>query len=1343
MESRNLKIKDYVTHERVPVRGDSHGNFTLSPLGFPFVNRSGYERGVTPPPRTFTADMLVKPDLMESEQGASPFLEYKDNFDFPRTDSDHDTFIVTAKITADDNGYYISSEHANFYAGSYVTIEVDDAIYEHLNGDFTVTGDNYIETTPITLPTDGVSCTVAFRPERTETSGENPLFIKFSGSGDNNGIYKLVVNEDDNGILHYTWMYKTSIDDASCADPITYTKGDNDNVHDHYRNRVSDEEVADYLNHVLGAAIECGKFRGVEYPVDSHGLLVKWFLSHGAIVHSVAGKTVVLDGFGHVVDTSGLGDCSGTPTPDEQGLSNIGVLNTWLMSTAGTNEYVDEPYDELSGDNNNIALDIKNSGERHTFVIQQDLENMVETPPRKTFIHLPTALDLADGTEVELNIALPVVEQPNTVGETTADVEAALKSFTDYVSQPMVYILSGKQSPLPNNAILNDDITTTENSFTFVPKHTIETDAEKIAFGLYNRHECPNTFHFVGTVTAVDGVVTSITVDEPFPYNRSSRRWKMYSKDVTCMVDVRTVEGETGQEGLTEHDTDSGAFDSTKTFYPAATGFTDPKLLDEDSIVATIYPTSTNTFPWRLNGRNRVRHLGLTTNASVDYVSGGDKPLTRLVFEMNERVYSGLSGLYSGFQPMSELRYCEENNDTTEGNSVLGSLLRVQLPAALDADVDDESADNMYVVSRATKAFHDLIGDFKVARVGYVSTRDYDNKTNTSWGFENDTPDPCPKPTISGTDNLQRLNDWETKIIHLPNYCLGVDENLERNLAYAGWNEFTHTVNFGIFYDKAIDKFVDSNGYNPSGTDGAPIYGNVNYGEFKDASGTTQKTEENYSYTDDTVPFNYTAENSVFKLFLPNPTEQTRNQYAAFIHGFLDLPIIKRGLRSISWLTDEASEFTNRNMEPFYPMSHVMSTDGIAFPDVSRSALQDIATMTEDTDVQRALLAIPDKVAIYNDSTIKEESLATELISVNIPDGDNDDDPVVGYMKSLLTMYSNGMPLHMYDAHRAINVENPDESDPYGKLLNVHEIGLYNRHGSLYNQHRYCDLATNSAMNYSEDVNMNYNLISDSGTDPQYAPVSLTTPLENVSSSFITNVFGGMYTRVHVKAMFSSALGRWIVKDYRQYPNCYLTPMYGAKTIDYTEKSYAYGNPKSYANRVPMSEGVKNNTFTAAKYVAACPEQPLWQLPCGVGSDYTDSMNKRYVEQAPMEMNPGCIPFLFESFPYDDDGKLNDTIKFRNLYESISTPMDANGDPKEGSVPEVNFWNIKLHIRPARSAYPGADIPSNSARTGGTIGEAMLGMFNDNEVLPRRKILLMESGQPLLLESNSPILLEG
>lgn len=1503
MESRNLKIKDYVTHERVPVRGDSHGNFTLSPLGFPFVNRSGYERGVTPPPRTFSADMLVKPDLAIVKKGdiividenqATIYMEYKDKFTFPRTDSGHDTFKVEAKLTSDDHGYHIITEHASFNIGCPVTIKVEDAAYDSVNGDYTVEEsiDYVVPSSTVVYVTD-LSCTVTFRPEQVETSASNPLFIKFTGSGDNNGIYKLVFNESDNGIMHYTWMYKTSIDEASCTDPITYTKGDNDNVHDHYRNRVSDEEVADYLHNRLGAAIECGKFRGVEYPVDSHGLLVKWFLSHGAIVHSVAGKTVVLDGFGHVVDTSGLGDCTGTPTPDEQGLSNIGVMNTWLMSTAGTNAYEDYPYEELNGDNNNIAIEVDKSGERHTFVIQQDLENMVQTPPRKTFIHLPTALDLADGTEVELNIALPVVGQPNPVGETTADVKVALKSFTDYVSQPIVYILSGKQNPLPSNSVLNSGITTSGDSFTIVPKHPYNIESGPIAFGLYNRHECSKTFRFAGNATTnqlndgvfvnqdhskvmfetvdnvskvgnyillkydvmttvigkvtelketsvvvdfgrvlkrpydgdyvveyngtrhnmslvegdvpvydidmdptdiavgdildfdvlegheeekrivsknttvetttfvfsspvssepddvIHGFFTSIEVtDKAFPYNRSSRRWKMHSKDATCMVDVRTVKGDPGQEGLTEHDDDSGAFDKTKTFYPAATEFTDPKLLDEDSIVATIYPTSTNTFPWRLNGRNRVRHLGLTTNASVDYVSGGDKPLTRLVFEMNEKVYKGLLGLYSGFRPISELRYCEENNDMAEENSVLGSLLRVQLPETLDADVDDENKDNMYVVSRAAKAFHDLIGDFKVARVGYVSTRDYENKKNTSWGFEEDrTIDPhnpetyiCPLPEIEDLppeaedlpteqpDNLQRLNDWETKIIHLPNYCLGVDAELNRNLAYAGWNEYTYKTNFRIFYDKdkAIDKFVDANGYNPSGIEGAPTYGNVNYGEFKDASGTTQKTEENYSYNDDTVPFNYTVENSVFKLFVKNADETTLNQYGAFVNGFLDLPIIKRGLRSISWLrldgfehADE-SEFEHRDMEPFYPLSHVMSTDGIVFPDVNRGALCELAQST-DEDVKRALLVMPDKVAVYNDETTKTLPFA-ELISVNMPnpeeDLENEDDnekmrKVIDYMKSLLIMYSNGMPLHMYDAHRAINVDTP--SGDYGSLLKAHEIDLYERNNSLMSeQHRYCDLAYNSTSGQtSEDVNMTYNLISESGTDPQDAPVSLTTPLENVSSSFIADVFEGMYTRVHVKAMFSSALGRWIVKEYRQYPNCYLTPMYGAKTIDYTEKSYSHGNPKSYANRVPMSEGVKNKKFSTAKYVAACPEQPLWQLPCGVGSDYMNSIYKRYVEQAPMEMNPGCVPFLLERFPYDDNGKLNDTIKFRNLYESISVPMDANGEPKDGAVPEVNFWNIKLHIRPARSAYPGADIPSNSARTGGTIGEAMLGMFHD------------------------------
>jgi len=1421
MESRSIKIKDYVTHERVPVRGDSHGNFTLSPLGFPFVNRSGYVPGGVPP-TTFNLNMLVKPDLTENESAISAILEYKDAFKFPRTDSDHDTFIVKATLVAGSEGYTIQTDSATFFENSIVTISVDDLTYEAVNGDYTVTGENYIETEPQSgIPEEGISCSVTFRPELTRDAGVDPLFIKFTGSEDNNGVYKLIVDEDDNGILHYTWMYKTSVQD-SCESqelPVEFDETMNDNVHDHYRNRFSDQEVADYITHVLGAAVECGKFRGAEYPADAHGLLVKWFLSRGAIVHSVAGKTVVIDGFGHVIDTSGIGNCSGTPRPEEENeeyvWSNIGKLNDWLMSTSGTNDYMDYPSGTLQGINNNIRLNVENSGERHTFVIQQDLEDMVNNPPRKTFIHLPAALDLADGTEVELNVALPVVSQPNTVSQEPQSVTNALKSFTDYVSQPRVYILSGKQNVLPNNGVMDSGISTSGNSFTLRTRHPMDVDdGSTIAFGLLNRYECPKTFRFTGTVDVatltdgrlnddhlsvlfngrerptlnkgdyillkydvdtplfgkvtheeeklvvsskesddgllvtfstpvvftpsndVHGFISDISVNSKFPYDTSSRRWKIYTKEPkrpTCIVDIKTVND---QDGLTEHTEDSGAFTASDPNQPSL----EPELIDNDSIIATIYPTSTNTFPWRLNGRTRVRHLGLTTNANVDYVDGGDKPLTRLVFEMNERVYSGFDSMFRGAHPISELRYGESNNDTAEGNSVLGSLLRVYLPQTLDADVDDEHKDEMYVVSRATKAFHDLIGDFKVARVGYVSTRDYENKKNTSWGFEEDrTIDPhnpetyiCPLPEteVSPTepDNLQRLNDWETKIIHLPNYCLGVDAELNRNLAYAGWNEYTHKDNFRIFYDKAIDKFVDSNGYDPSGAGASLTYGNVNYRYIKDASGTTQRTVDNFNYSsDEDIPFNYTAENSVFKLFIKNADEKTLNQYGAFVNGFLDLPIIKRGLRSISWLDPEEGtvdflkrdcEFTNRDMEPFYPMSHVMSTDGVAFPVVSRNTLRVVAQST-DEDVKRALLAIPDKVAVYNDETTRTLSSA-ELISANIPNPEEDDEnetmrKVIDYMKSLLTMYSNGMPLHMYDAHRAINVDSPNASDPYGALLNAHEITLYNRIAdNMEMQHRYCDLAYNDADGeYSEDINMTYNLISSEGTDPPDAPLSLTTPLENVSPQYISNVFKGMYTRVHVKAMFSSSLGRWVVKDYRQYPSCYLTPLYGAKTLDYTEKSYAYGNPKKYANRVPMSEGVENKKFSVSKYIAACPEQPLWQMPCGVGSDYTDAMNKRYVDVPPMEMNPGCVPFLLESFPYDDDGKVNNSVKFRNLYESVSTPMDANGDPKEGSVPEVNFWNIKLHIRPARSAYPGADIPSNSARTGGTLGEPTLGMFND------------------------------
>lgn len=1485
MEGRNLKIKDYVTHERVPVRGDSHGNFTLSPLGFPFVNRSGYDPNdpSSTPPTTFKADMLVKPNLMPAEESVQPVLEYKDEFKFPRTDSDNDTFLVKAVLKNSDSGYSISTDSARFYSGCCVTVVSEDVMFAALDGDYTVPAEheNYIvPDTQIELPEEGVSCTVTFRPELTDVS---PLFIKFTGSGENNGVYKLSWSEDDNHILHYTWMYKSSIEEACTPDQVEFSVGDNDNVYGHYRNRVSDQEVADYITNVLGPAIECGKFRGAEYPVDAHGLLVKWFLSRGKIVHSVAGKTVVLDGFGHVMNNSEFGDCSGVQADEtEQGPYNIGVLHSWLMSTAGTNEYEDYPNESLSSDNNNISIEVEKSGERHTFIIQQDLEDMVNTPPRKTFIHLPTGLDLEDGTEVELNVALPVTSQPDSVEDDEESVKAAIKSYADYVSQPRVYILSGKQTTLPNNSVQDIGISTDGNSFTLVPRHPLDvSNRAAIAFGLFNRYECNKTFRFNGDVdvtymndgkvddadpstilfnsvvsipsdkgdylllqydvitpimgkvsskesddaiivdfgrelkksydsayvveyngsecnvervdgetplyeielrnafssveqgTLLDFVVTEIheeekkivnkassgdgikvtfasplTVepdfeihgistkvsvsDKAFPYNRSSRRWQMYSKDATCMVDIRTVDD---QGGLTEHTEDSGAFDDEKTLEPKFPA--DPKLIDVDSIVATIYPTSTNTFPWRLNGRNRVRHLGLSTNANVDYIDEeGTKPLTRLVFEMNKNVYKALSGLYRGYKPVSNLRYYDDDTDNTYGNSIIGTLLKVCLPATLDADVDDEHTDDMHVVHTATNAYHDLVSDFKVARVGYLSTRDYANKKNTSWGYKSDRQGDCPLPDVSvpledGTE--QRLNDWETKIIHLPNYCLGVDENLERNLAYAGWNEYTHTKNFRLFYDEAVDPFVDFDGY------GNARVGNTRYRDFKDASGTTQRTVD--TYTDDVdgdVPFNYTAENSIFKLFVTDTSERTINQYGAFVHGFLDLPVIKRGLRPISWLTGEEDEFICRDMEPFYPSSHVLSTDGIAFPDVNRRALISVAKTVCDDDVKRALLAFPDKVAIYNHNITKD--LNTELISVNMTDmpdktcvDDKKYSPVVDYMKSLLVMYSNGMPLHMYDAHRAINVDEDSISGPYGELFKAHEIDLYKNNTPLrmHEQHRYCDIAYNTtAGQSSEDVNMTYNLIDGGYIDPTTVPVSLTSPLENMSEEFVKNVFvaqpdndentvhPGMYTRVHVKAMFSSALGRWIVKDYRQYPTCYLTPLYGAKTIDYTKKSYSYGNPAKYENRVPMSEGMVGKDFNILKYLGACEEQPLWQLPCGVGSDYRDAMYSRYVDQPVMEMNPGCVPFLMDVFPYGNDGKLNPSSKFRNLYESIMTPMDANGEPKEGAVPEVNFWNIKMHIRPARSAYPGADIPSNSARTGGTIAEPTLGMFNDLTNIP-------------------------
>ena len=114
---------------------------------------------------------------------------------------------------------------------------------------------------------------------------------------------------------------------------------------------------------------------------------------------------------------------------------------------------------------------------------------------------------------------------------------------------------------------------------------------------------------------------------------------------------------------------------------------------------------------------------------------------------------------------------------------------------------------------------------------------------------------------------------------------------------------------------------------------------------------------------------------------------------------------------------------------------------------------------------------------------------------------------------------------------------------------------------------------------------------------------------------------------------------------------------------------------------------------------------------------------------APMDIRLGCVPFLYNEFPYtyeraikrcladkDIAGKIR-MSRLEKPYLPVSEggiglfpPCDVHGDekPETRSGEHANIWSVRKYIRPATGALPGADVPSVDDYTGGTPGDATL-----------------------------------
>lgn len=1466
------KIKDYVSNKRIPITGDASGSFTISPIGFPYTNRSGYGlNGGTIP-------TLFKPTITSSSASTTGLLyKHKAQMKFLRYDDDDNMLEVEGTLypypAYPGDAYKLVTDNCEFVDNTHVyTISINavdnSSQYNSLCKRYTLqrSGNDYVvicSDGKMILPDEGLSIKFSYVPE------DNDIIAVCSQSNpDENGIYKIYIEEKIDG-NEFKWIRKGSLPIEGYNDGVQFDGTENDNVEgvyddpglNHYRIGKSNAEVASYLKQTMDEANRCGRFYGEKYPSNTHGLLVKWFLSNGSIDISARNKSVVIDGFGVVDSNAELGGCL-IDNVDKEAIANRELLSgkttNWIMS-ASTNKVDDEsacdwPYQDKSDCfHNNITLnysEMAEYGNKHNIVIKTDLsEYNDKIGPQKTFIHLPTPLDIPDGTQYDFNISMPITNLPEESSTLNAE---RLSGYYSYVTQPRAYLVTGLQKTLESCTIDADTLSVTSTSFNFLLKRTLEnTDITSIAFSLYNREQCDKKFDYIGTVTTLSsnasfytdsdgnvhrdillvdntvhmcvgdrvvieypdiifndgnptgttgtsrkyvtiskvknnattsqyeltlpynldpasdtGIVvyrTKVSATGTFPYDIKSRVWGLKSKYNTCVTNIRYLDNSTVHyEGLTERDNDSifgsdpesddittsiSAYNQNFRIDATETG----KFNDKESVIAAIYPTATNTFPWRLNNRRRIRHLGLSNSASIDYNTSNDSLLVG-TYSNNKQIYqymlnaNKVGGTSIASNPINYTR-------TSIGNSLIGSILRVALPSDIDADVDSTyDLDTFSVVNQATKAFQNLVHDMKISRIGYKfnASQYLDNTTMIEWFYpdahsdESYTPSNLIASSEMGiipevSEFNQKMTEWCDKLIHIPNYTLGVypGDSGERNYEYANWATFT-TPDMQMFYNSNIDSVLTGE------IDDVQYPANPIYAKSKTQGGTTSKTNETFipisiAGEENSTPIIYSSLNSVLKIFINDwYNEDAKNRVSSYINGFMRNNCVKYGLRNLMYLQNTDSEFNSFKDECLYPMSKVFSADGLAFPDYAMSSVSSL-TLTDDA-IKKQIMAYPEVYVFSQDVSSNYASVSDgPIISLY-----RDYDSLNEYVKTLLSMYAQGMPFHLYDSHRIMLPYNGNgESITLGTEAYNHEITLYKRQLENVNDgemsayvkqamqlHINADMARcfysaldSNTMNMV-DTNMTYQTIdaSDLTTVPWEdlsSSASLSAPMQSASVNYLSSRFGSSFTRIHVSVIFSASLGKWIIKDYYQLPTNYLTPAYGAKTLGAMEKSYLESgfDVRRAEYRVAKSNGMDGNKFSYTKYANACPEQYLWKVQCGTSTNYKDGMRTLYSEQKPLDINPGCVPFLLETFPYNDTGHIiaENDIKFKNLYDYIQIPMDADGNQIGDMKPLVNFWSLKWNVRPARSSIPGSHIPSLESRNadGANISTPTLGMFED------------------------------
>jgi len=963
---------------------------------------------------------------------------------------------------------------------------------------------------------------------------------------------------------------------------------------------------------------------------------------------------------------------------------------------------------------------------RHHVVLYPEFDKLDgKVIVKPTFIHLPASMDTKDGETVELTVSIHNVDQ-TAFGDGD---KASLSGYYAAMAQPRVYVMGGvqkffnkrmaidKDSIVQYSEIVDGKTVYTEYDATS-PVVATDASGEPLAGGTEVRANIivskknatgdRRKFVAIGYIVSSSsglGGGTSFKFKRKFPYDINGRGWSDYVFTICGMAYLDDVDNPTETKmGLVGRDDDvmvgdtgdgeSGTLNEFNKFFSISngndedTGRTELPHVDKRFLLATVYQSATNTFPWEFVGRHRMSKLDRNWS---DEHHRGNKSIVQMIYEQNKRLvdnfYDGTLMTAEQYPNTWPVSYVQP--DDWEWKS-LGSAVHVEL-----GDTISKAILSFYgnPVRQASRAIQEFANDFNHMRLlsakGSSKARVKVAGINVAresgeWPSAGDTIVSAGiQPSTTGYDSASWQADlinsaWCANVRSLPDYVLKTDFSTDastvstifenQSLGHDVWEAYLKLLpyNTGTGSDKESSACTDEA---PNTVIGSPW----DYEVYSCNSACAKITKKR------------------------SPEKETLfNDIRRYSETVLAVKVSDELMDLSSLWNDKSKDWAN-------PFTHISSLDGAPVPTISSyPSLQDAQQEFVSFDaVQMYRYEYDDANDTISDvSTVMPTSTA-----------------LAKFIEKYVAAYGADMYKHVYQGTRIFlkNGNLPASNDEiYIRAIYIRAIDRVQKRNSDAENFvdRYImDNFANTSSN-TRDSNFDRAYVDEpsiSMTDPPYAP------------SKVDAYNGDTYTRVFMQFTFSQKAGRWYTTDYRQYPTNYLTPLYGADAI----------NAGCYS--VYNTDG---SVFVPTEY-KEINVRPLWvNSACSGFNSYRSHVYAPYSLVPPMDISLGCVPYLYGAestsdalFPFGSDGKLKAewntegsmrTPVMKRLERpyldlddggiGLYPPANATGGHKSETDDGVhaNFWSVRKFIRPAVSVLPGTDIPTYTGRDNGVISDPTL-----------------------------------